>query len=378
MQTATLTNIYEELGVKPVINARGHNTVLGGSTPSPRVKEAMERAERNYVEMRELLERSGEIIAELLGAEAAYVTPGAAAAMALGTAACITGDDIDKMARLPDTAGLKNKVLIQSKQHYAYERATTIVGTKLVEVGDANGTTRDQLEAALGPDVANVLYPAHLEGTPGTLTLREVLDIAHAKGVEVLVDAAGQVYPLDRFKSFAAMGCDLIAFGAKYIGATNSSGILAGRKDLIEAASAQGFIGFETVTNRKGFGRPLKLDRQEIVAVVVALKEWFATDHDRRVGRLEERCRIYQRALQSAPGLTFEIVTQHATAPKVLRVQIDPTKAKRSADAVEQGLKDGNPAILINRQPDALMINPNTVDERDDEVVAQRLRALLG
>src|SRR5919197_3693236 len=175
MQTATAATIYEQLGVTPVINARGHNTVLGGSTPPARVRQAMDDAERYYVEMKELLRRSGEIIADLLGCEAAYVTPGAAAALALGAAACITGSDMEKMARLPNTAGMKNKLLLQKRHHYHYEHAPTIVGAQLVEVGDEQGTTAAQLEAALGSDVAAVLYPAHLDGQPGSLSLDEVL-----------------------------------------------------------------------------------------------------------------------------------------------------------------------------------------------------------
>src|SRR5581483_536067 len=113
--------------------------------------------------------------------------------------------------------------------------------------------------------------------------LKQVLEIAHAKGVPVLVDAAGQIYPLERFKSWTAMGCDLVCFGAKC------------------------FIGFETVANRKAFGRPLKLDRQEIVAVVVALQEWFAMDHPRRVARLEQRCEAIKRPIANAPGCSFSI-----------------------------------------------------------------------
>src|SRR5919197_2807742 len=188
MQATLATSIYEELGVKPVINARGNATVLGGSTPSPRVKAAMEQAERYFVDMQDLLARTGEIIARLLGVEAAYITPGEAAAMALGTAACITGTDVEKMAQLPDTTGLKNKVVMQHKHQYSYQRATTIVGPKLHFVGDENGTSAEQLEAALGPDVANVLFPAHLNETPGTLRIEPVIEITHGKGVRVLLD----------------------------------------------------------------------------------------------------------------------------------------------------------------------------------------------
>src|SRR5205823_7352348 len=132
-------SVYEQLGVTPVINARGNNTVLGGTTPSARVRRAMQEAERSYVDMQQLLERSGIVIADLLGAEAAYVTPGAAAALALGTAACIAGADPDKIARLPDTSGMANQILIQAGHRYHYERAVTVPGGRLVEVGDKSG-----------------------------------------------------------------------------------------------------------------------------------------------------------------------------------------------------------------------------------------------
>jgi D-glucosaminate-6-phosphate ammonia-lyase len=377
MQIATKLDIFEEIGVKPVINARGHATVLGGATPSGRVKEAMDAADRYYVDMRELLERSGQIIAGLLECEAAYVTPGAAAALALGTAACITGSDVEKMARLPDTADLKNRVLIQAGHRYPYERTVTIVGTKLFDVGDASGTTAEQLDAALGPRVANVLYPAHLEGKPGTLDLDQVIEIAHGKGVPVLVDAAGQVYPIERFRSYTKRGADLVAFGSKYFGGLNSAGILCGKRELVDAAVPQGFIGFETVTNRKGFGRPLKLDRQEIVGVVVALQEWMAMDHDRRLARQEQRLSTVSRAVEGLAGVSTEVVRSEGAAPRVLRVAIDAAAAKHSADAVARALREGSPSIVVSPDDGAIVVNVSTVHEGDEEVIARRLRELL-
>jgi L-seryl-tRNA(Ser) seleniumtransferase len=377
MQTSTKLDIFDEIGVKPVINARGHATVLGGATPSGRVKEAMEAADRYYVEMRELLERSGEIIAGLLECEAAYVTPGAAAALALGTAACITGDDVEKMARLPDTADLKNRVLIQKGHRYPYERTVTIVGTKLQEIGTDAGTTPAQLEAALGPKVANVLYPAYLEGRPGTLSLDQVIEIAHGKGVPVLVDAAGQVYPIELFKSYTRRGADLVAFGSKYFGGVNSAGILCGKKELIDAAVPQGFIGFETVTNRKGFGRPLKLDRQEIVGVTVALQEWMTMDHDRRLARQEQRLATVSRAVAGLTGVSTEVVRSDGAAPRVLRMAIDAASARRSAEAVAEALRDGSPSIVVSPADAAIVINVSTVHEGDEELIARRLRELL-
>jgi D-glucosaminate-6-phosphate ammonia-lyase len=379
MSTSTTAagSVFEQLGITPVINARGNNTVLGGSTPSARVRRAMQDVERYYVDMQQLLERSGAVIADLLGAEAAYVTPGAAAALALGSAACLAGADPDKIGRLPDTTGMPGTVLIQTGHRYHYERAVTVPGARLVPVGDANGTTAAQLEAALGPDVATVFFPAHLEGAPGTLPLREVLAIAHAQGIPVLVDAAGRVYPLDKFRSYTRDGADLVAFGAKYLGALNASGILCGRADLVNAAAMHGFMGFETTAWEKGFGRPLKLDRQTIVAVVTALQEWLETDHDARLASYDRRLQAMANELQGAPGVTLSFVNGDGPAPRVLRLSFDPARSRHDAAGVVNGLLSGMPAIAVGRDADGILINPVTLREEDDGLVASRLGQLL-
>jgi D-glucosaminate-6-phosphate ammonia-lyase len=375
--TAPASSVFELLGITPVINARGNNTVLGGSTPSARVRRAMQDVERYYVDMEQLLERSGIVIAGLLCAEAAYVTPGAAAALALGTAACMTGADPDKVGRLPDATGMPGTVLIQKGHRYHYDRAVTITGARLVEVGDDNGTTAAQLEAALGATVATVFFPAHLEGAPGTLPLREVLAIAHARGIPVLVDAAGRVYPLDQFRSYARDGADLVAFGAKYVGALNASGILCGRADLVKAAALHGFIGFERGAWEKSFGRPLKLDRQTIVAVVTALQEWLEMDHDARLKNYDRRLKAMATELEGAPGVSLSFVHGDGPAPRVLRLAFDPARARHDAAGVANGLLAGTPAVAVGREGDAITINPVTLREEDDGVVASRLGQLL-
>jgi D-glucosaminate-6-phosphate ammonia-lyase len=370
-------SVYEQLGATPVINARGNNTVLGGSTPSARVRRAMQDAERYYVDMQQLLERSGAVIADLLGAEAAYVTPGAAAALALGTAACMAGADADKIARLPDTTGLPGQVLIQAGHHYHYEHVVTVPGAKLVEVGQPDGTTSAQLEAALGPSVAAVLFPAHLDGAPGTLPLADVLGLAHARGVPVLVDAAGRVYPLDKFRSYARDGADLVAFGAKYIGALNASGILCGRRDLVNAAAQHGFIGFETTAWERSFGRPLKVDRQTIVAVVTALQEWLETDHEARIAGYERRLQAMRAELEGAAGVSMNIVHGDGPAPCILRLNLDPARARYDAGGLTRALLSGHPAIAVGQSGDAVTINPVTLREEDDGLVVSRLGSLL-
>lgn len=159
--------VYQELGVKPAINATGGRlTKLGGSILSPKVRLAMEEANRYYVDMEELQEKSGQAIAKLVGCEAAYVTPGCCAALALGTAACMAGTDPEKIERLPDVTGMKHEVIIQKGLRVTYDRCVTIPGAKLVQVGDESGTTPQQMEAAIGEKTAAIhcLAPGTREG----------------------------------------------------------------------------------------------------------------------------------------------------------------------------------------------------------------------
>jgi L-seryl-tRNA(Ser) seleniumtransferase len=370
--TANASSVFEDLGVRSVINARGNNTVLGGSTPSPGVRQAMQEAERYYVDMMQLLEKSGQAIARMLECEAAYVTPGAAAALALASAACMAGADPERIQRLPDTSGMPNRVVLQRGHHYHYQRAVTVPGAHLVEV-DA-----DQFEASLDSNVAAVLFPAHLEGTPGTLSLAQVIEIAHAKTIPLIVDAAGRVYPLERFKSYTRMGADLVAFGAKYLGALNASGILCGRADLVAAASLDGFIGFETTAWEKSWGRPLKVDRQTIVAVVAALREWLDTDHEARLAGYERRLKAIQAEIDGAKGVTLSIVSAEGPSPRVLRVKLDPAEARQTPTSLVDGLWTGTPCIAVDyRGGDYIDVNPVTLQERDDGLVASRLGNLL-
>jgi D-glucosaminate-6-phosphate ammonia-lyase len=328
--------------------------------------------------MQQLLERSGAPIADLLGAEAAYVTTGAAAALALGTAACMAGTDPDRIARLPDTSGLPNTVLIQAGHHYHYEHVVTVPGAKLVEVGDTRGTTAAQMETALDGQVATILFPAHLDGAPDTLSLEHVLNIAHARRIPVLVDAAGQVYPGDKFTGYARAGADLVAFGAKYIGALNASGILCGRRELVNAASMHGFIGFETTAWGRSFGRPLKVDRQTIVGVVAALQEWLETDHDTRVANYEKRLDAMAAELEGAPGVSIRLVRADGAAPRVLQLTVDPLRARLDAGGIVNALLAGNPAIALRHAGDnVITINPATLGEEHDGLVVSRLGALV-
>ena len=285
MNQDTSLDIYRELGVTRVINAQGTATVLGGSILSPKILAAAEQANQTFVSMQELLEKAGQAVAFRLGVEGAYLTSGCFAALTLSCAGIMTGADRARIGQLPDTTGMKNEFLIQKQMRYQYDRCVTVAGGRLVEVGDYEETTATQFAEAIGPKTAGILYPAHLEGTEGTLPLREVVSIARDNGIAILVDAAFQVYPLERMTGIAGTA-DLVCFSAKYMGGPNSVGFVCGRKPWVETAALHGFIAYEE--DSRSLGRGYKLDRQEVVAAVVAIQEWFVMDHRERF-RAQER-----------------------------------------------------------------------------------------
>ncbi len=368
--------LYRDLGCKPVINAAGNQTILGGSRVSPSVQEAMIAANRHYVEMRELFLQTGETIANLVGSEAAFVTPGCGAALALSTAACMSVGDPAKMEQLPDTKGISNEFLFQARQHYHYERCLTIFGGSIVVVGDDKGTSRDQLEAAIGEATAAIHFFASGDEDPSILDLGDVVSIADKHNIPVIVDAAYQIYPLDRFKYYTQSGASLIGFGAKYFGACNSTGILAGKTDLVEAAFMHSFIGFDTGDYETG-GRPLKLDRQEIVAVTVALKEWLALDHEARISEHWIKADRIIEALSGIPNIEVERHVEDNSLSNGVTLTLREDALGKTAAGVVDALKEGDPGIWTRNTQSRIRIAVAHLIEDEVEIVIERLRVLL-
>src|SRR5687767_3769275 len=207
---AEATRIFADLGARPVINAAGAYTLLGGSTLSPAVRAAMDAANEYFVDMNALADSSGRVIAEMLGAESALVTAGAAAALVLSVAACLTKDHPEYYERLPECEGIPNQVVVQKSRRQKYDRTLSIAGARIVEAGDEAGMTLDQLREAIGPDTAAVHYFVPLQGAvAGQPALDEVVKVAHEKNVPVIVDAAGHTYPTDGLRKYARTGADL-------------------------------------------------------------------------------------------------------------------------------------------------------------------------
>lgn len=356
-------------GARRVVNAMGIYTDLGGSILSPGVRWAMEEAGSWFVSVPELLEATGRAIAGLVGAEAARVVPGAAAGIALGTAACLTRGDRDLVERLPET---DRHVVIQRGHRYKYDRCARMAGGRLVEA------EADDLGAALAGGAA-LVFPYHLNREPGTLPLAEACALAREAGVPVLVDAAYQVDPPGRMHQVLAEGPDLACFSAKYFGGPNAGGFVAGRRELVDAVAAVDFVRFESGEEFR-FGRPFKLDRQTIAAVLQALREWFEADHDARRTSWRRKVDRLSRRLDGIPGIatnpmvfTMEETLEGTGAYNCLHIRT----GRERAEAAELILRDGDPSVRVHLLDDALVAVVETVPDHHEDFLADALvRAL--
>ena len=368
--------VYERLGVRRVINAWGVSTELGGWSQTENVTRAMEEANQGTVEMRELLQKSGDFIADMLGVEAAFVTSGAAAAQALSVAAAMAGDDPDRIAQLPDTTGMKNEVVIQKRNRYMFDRCYTLTGASLVEAGDDDGTSEDDLDAAIGPDTVAVAYYIRPPFDDAIVSLDDTVALARSRGVIALGDACSEIYPLDYFRK-CAQSADLVTFGAKYLGAPHSAGFVCGKRDLIDAVSAQSFVAYH-YDGGKAIGRAMKIDRHEIIGVVTAVEDWFTMDHEERLLEYESRFAVIVDALQDLDGISMRRTEIPYYVPYMLYIDVDESIVGKTADDVRAELDAGSPRIWVGAEDGSVRVVVNCMTDEETAFVSERLRDVLG
>ncbi|MEO1018581.1 MAG: aminotransferase class V-fold PLP-dependent enzyme [Pseudomonadota bacterium] len=342
--------IYAELGVASIINAKGTATRLGGIPLRPEVSAAMAAASEASIEIVQLQARASEIIAAATGAEAGLVTSGAAAGLLLGAAACIVGLDPTAMNRLPDTRGLKNQIIMIKSQRNGYDHAVRTTGARIIEVGLADhiagagirSADAWEIEAAISDRTAAILWVARPDAE---IDLATIVDVAKRYGVPVMVDAAARATPASNLKDFIEAGADLVAFsGGKALGGPQASGILCGRRDLIMSAALQmldqdiafsefappaHFIDKDRLRGlpSHGIGRPCKAGKEEIVGLLTALRlfneESDETRFERWQGLVEPLADAIRRAQLVAtrpiPHIVIETVTDAALVAQRLR-----------------------------------------------------------
>lgn len=208
------------------------------------------------------------------------------------------------LAQLPETTGMPHEVVIQQRHRYRYDSVIRLPGARVVEVGGPDGTSADELDAAIGSKTAAVFVPAHLDGAAGTVRLADAIQIAHGRGVPVFVDAAYLIYPLELMRQLATSTADLVCFSAKYFGGPNSGGFVCGRTEWIEAVGRADFVSFELGQHRV-LGRAFKLDRHTVIGTLAALEEWLVMDHDARLRGYARRVQTIAKHLGLLRGISL-------------------------------------------------------------------------
>ena len=360
---------FSELGVRTFINAAGTYTTLTASLMPPEVTDAIVAASKKYVPLMELQDKVGERIASMLGAEAAMVTSGAAGALVCGTAACVTGDNNAAILQLPDVTGLKNEVLIQKSHRYGYDHAVRAVGIKMVEI-----ETADEFSRAVNQNTAMMLFFNDADPR-GKINAAEWIALGKKHKVPTFVDASADVPPVENLTRIPKMGWDLVTFsGGKGICGPQSAGILAGRKDLIRAARLNTSPYSDTI------GRGLKVNKEEMLGMMVALDTFMKKDHAAEWKEWERRMRTITDSVRDVASVqTDTYVPPIANHVPHLRIKWDQAKVKLTPPEVMKRLREGTPSIEAcpATNDKELVFTVWMMQPGEAEIVARRVRSVL-
>ncbi len=367
------TSLYADLGLKPVINANATLTKLGGSLMPPEVVEAMRQAAQHFVDLHTLQQSISAEIARLTRNEACYVCCGAASGIVLAIAACLTQGDPAQLDRLPSQSP-RRKVVVHRMQRNQYDYAIRQAFAEIIEVGNATQTAAWELEAALDTDTAALIWFAGNLCESSTLSLEEVIAICHARGVPVIVDAAAQLPPTSNLWAFTALGADMVIFsGGKDLRGPQSSGLLLGRKQWIEACHAIG-------APHPGLGRPMKVGKEEMVGLLAAVRRYLRLDQQAR--RAEDEA-LVQQWCTTLNGLFPDLCARRSfpneAGQPLPRMEVDFASSSRWArDKVITALLAGEPAISVAPGPDnSIFVNPMTLEPVERPQVIARLVEVL-
>lgn len=358
--------LYDELEVRPVINAAATLTKLGGSRMPPPVVAAMAEAAGAFIDLHELQAKVGARLAEVTRNEAAYVSCGAAAGIVLSVAACITGDDPAMIDVFPALDGVaKTEVVVHASQRNGYDYAARQTGARMIDIGGSAA----ELDAAMTDRTACVLWFAGAHFAAGAVPLADVISIAHGRGVPVIVDAAAQVPPISNLWHFTReLGADIAIFsGGKGLRGPQSSGLVLGSPAIIAGCRMNG-------SPNHSIGRPMKVGKEELCGILAAVEWSLAQDEPAVLARYDVIVQGWIAGLTGLPGVASvergypsEAGQPHARA----MVHLDPT-AGRSRDEIVAALWDRTPRIavgLVHGQDDVFALNPQTIEAGEDDVV---------
>ncbi|QTH40732.1 aminotransferase class V-fold PLP-dependent enzyme [Cohnella sp. LGH] len=367
-------NIYKRLGVKEMINAADSYTIIGGSLMPDEVIEAMSEAARAFVSIEELHDAVGKRLAELTRNEAAMVTGGAAAAMAIAAAACMAGADGELAGKLPCAEAGRNEILLYSCQNNGFVQAVRLTGAKVIELEDRNPDSDRQLREAITARTACLLYFVSTQFERYAPPLGDVISICRERGVPVIVDAAAQLPPVSNLWAYTEMGVDLVIFsGGKTLRGPQNTGLVVGRADLIAACRAHS-------SPRSSVGRPMKVSKESLVGLLAAVERYVGLDQ-------EELSRQYEFAVETICaharrlGLRAERLYPGPTGQSYPRAALYPDPScGYTAESLQAELKSGEPAIWVGLSEDkaAILVNPLHLQDREIALVCDRLARLVG
>jgi L-seryl-tRNA(Ser) seleniumtransferase len=359
---------YSQLGVRTYLNAAGTYTALTASLMPPEVIDAIRYAAKSYVKLTELNEAVGTRIAKLLGAEAAMVTAGAASALTLGTAGCMTGTDQERISRIPYSDGMKTEVIMQKTHRFGYDRAVRNCGTTIVEV-----ETVAELEAAVNENTLLMLF-LNNANFKGQIQMEEFVALGKKHSIPTFNDAAADVPPVENLSLYNKVGFDLVTFsGGKGLRGPQSSGLLMGREDLIVAAR------LNTVPHGDTIGRGMKVNKEEMLGLLAAIELYLNADHD---AERRERDRRAQEIVDAVSGIASvqTDVDMPEIANHVPHVHIwwDESAIGKSVPDVVEGLRNGAPSIEVTPgSKEHLIVNPWMLQDGESTIVARRIREEL-
>ena len=366
--------IYQSIGVRPLVNARGTFTIIGGSLMLPEVRAAMDEAARAYVNLDELADAIGARLAVLTGAEWGMVASGCAAALTHATAACVAGGNPDLHIRIPKLAGFpKDEVVIPRHSRNVYDAAVRAVGVRVIEVA-----TREELEVALGPRTAMIYLFAGPRMDESELSLQDIAPLAQSRGVPILVDAAAEKLTIPNVH--LQRGATLVGYsGGKCLRGPQTAGVLLGRKDLVRAAWIHS-------APHHGFGRAMKVGKEEAIGMLMAVEMWIKRDHDAEWAQWTSWLEHIADRVAVIDGVTTRIVQPRGLSNHTpsLRIFWDRDRAGISGETVAQMLFDSDPRITLSavggdRVPEqtGISVNPYMLSPGNERVVADRLYAVL-
>jgi L-seryl-tRNA(Ser) seleniumtransferase len=365
-------DIRRRLGARPLINLTGTLTAYGGVSARPEAIAAAAAIMGRGVDIVELQACASRIIAEATGAEAGFVAACSSAGICMAIAGAMTGSELALIERLPDTAGMRSGVVIQTGHLVNYGQpigqAIRQTGARVVAIGDANSARTYQLEAALRPDTAAALYVVSHHCMPyGQIPFAAFVRVCHERAVPVIVDLAAE-YDLT---GYLRQGADVTIHSShKFLGGA-TAGIVAGRKDLIRAAWLQSF----------GIGRPMKAGKESVASALVALQTWVRRDHEGARQAAREQLEYWRGRLAACPGITAGLDPDPTGNPfDRLKVTVDPAAAGLSALELVHRLETGDPPIVVRAHQVELgwfVMDPRSLGEGELEIVADRICAVL-